>query len=212
MKQPNNLGKYIILGLSMAILSSCSPIFNSIYGFKNLKPLNEEEIIAQSKKFNIPLENTFLLDSTYTLLLKSFDSTSFEQTIKNHYQPLQIIYFNDSLQMVSFYANCYAGGFPNLNWNRTNGFSTFPPKTLAPTDTLFKAQDLIQYISRVGSTQKLNLNGEYDFVILVYWNRFLGRQSKRMINEVHKNLQLSQGKKLKLIYINNDNFFSRQAF
>ncbi len=204
--------KLVILGVFILSLGACSPIFNALYGIKNIKPMSDAKIITQAKEYKIPLEKVYQLDTSYTHYLKSFDSTAHAQTVKNHYQPLQIIYFDATNQMVSYYANCYAGGFPNLNWNRFDGFSSFPPKTLAPLDTLFSVNKLLSYQLKVGSTQDSTQQSNYDYLVLVYWNRFLGRQSKRMIKLVQDNLKLSQSNKIKVVYINNDNFFLNQTY
>jgi hypothetical protein len=197
-----------LLLIGLFSLQSCSPIFNGIYGFKKLKTLTEDEIITTAIKFNIPLENCLVLDTNYKSLLKSFDTLTQAETVKNHYQPLQMLYFNKDKELISFHANCFAGGFPNLKWNRTNSFSTFPPQTVAPLDTLFSYSMILKY------TQNLKPSGQNfrepmvnEYIALVFWNRFLGRQSKKMISLLQQNAALAKEKNLKIIYINNDNFF-----
>jgi hypothetical protein len=83
-----------LLLIGLFSLQSCSPIFNGIYGFKKLKTLTEDEIIKTAVKFNIPLENCLVLDTNYKSLLKSFDTLTQAEAVKNHYQPLQMLYFN----------------------------------------------------------------------------------------------------------------------
>lgn len=196
-----------LLLIGLFSLQSCSPIFNGIYGFKKLKTLTEDEIITTAVKFNIPLENCLVLDTNYKSLLKSFDSLTQAETVKNHYQPLQMLYFNKDLKLISFHANCYAGGFPNLKWDRTNNFSTFPPQTVAPLDSLFGYSMILKYTHKFKPmAQSLNEPMVNEYVVLVFWNRFLGRQSKRMISLLQQNATLAKAKNLKIIYINNDNF------
>ncbi len=197
-----------LLLIGLFSLQSCSPIFNGIYGFKKLKTLTEDEIITTAVKFNIPLENCLVLDTNYKSLLKSFDTLTQAETVKNHYQPLQMLYFNKDKKLISFHANCYAGGFPNLKWDRTKSFSTFPPQTVAPLDSLFGYSMILKYTHKLKPmAQNLNEQMVDEYVVLVFWNRFLGRQSKRMIALLQQNAALAKDKNLKIIYINNDNFF-----
>lgn len=197
-----------LLLIGLFSLQSCSPIFNGIYGFKKLKTLTEDEIITTAVKFNIPLENCFVLDTNYKSLLKSFDTLTQAETVKNHYQPLQMLYFNKDKELISFHANCFAGGFPNLKWNRTSSFSTFPPQTVAPLDNLFSYSMILKYTQNLKpSAQNFSEPMVNEYIVLVFWNRFLGRQSKKMISILQQNAALAKEKNLKIIYINNDNFF-----
>jgi hypothetical protein len=194
--------------ICILLIQSCSPIFNGIYGFKKLKNLTEDEIIKTAVKFNIPLENCLVLDTNYKSLLKSFDTLTQAEAVKNHYQPLQMLYFNKDKKLISFHANCYAGGFPNLKWNRSNSFSVFPPQTVAPLDSLFGYSMILKYTQNLKpSGQNLREPMVNEYIVLVFWNRFLGRQSKRMISLLQENAALAKDKNLKIIYINNDNFF-----
>ena len=55
------------------------------------------------------------------------------------------------------------------------------------------------------STIELN---DYDFVVLVHWSRFMGRQSKRLIKIVQENAAQNKNYRIKIIYLNNDNIFA----
>jgi hypothetical protein len=48
----------------------------------------------------------------------------------------------------------------------------------------------------------------YSNTVVVFWTRFMGRQTKRFVETVQQNVNLSKGKPVNVIYINNDNFFS----
>ena len=198
--------KILILTLVLG-LTSCSSIIQGLYGIKNPKELNDQSIIRYSEKYNIPLTVNYKLDTTYLTFLSSLDSTNFKEQIKNHYQPLQVLYYNKTGQLESFQINCYAGGFPNLDWKRDNIFETFPPRKQAPIDSIIPLDLQLKYIYPL--TQSISFSVEnYDYIVIVYWNRLMGRQSKRLIHFVQENYKLVEDYKVKVIYVNTDNIFA----
>jgi hypothetical protein len=45
-----------------------------------------------------------------------------------------------------------------------------------------------------------------DYTVVMQWSRFMGRQSKRFIQEVQRNAALaSPGQTVRLLFVNNDN-------
>ncbi|HSI91485.1 MAG TPA: hypothetical protein VK927_10245, partial [Adhaeribacter sp.] len=112
---------------------------------------------------------------------------------------------NGTLQ--NFHINCYTGGFPNLNWNQNGNFESFPPKMQAPADTLVSFQTLNQYLKPLPNT-KLSADASADYTVVVFWNRMLGRQSKRLVETVQKNCAKAGNHKIRLVYVNNDNLLS----
>lgn len=179
----------------------------AIIGIKETEAVNEKDILSYSEKFNIPKADSYELDTSFSSYLFSLDTTRYKQQIKNHYQPLQAIYFDKSGQMVSFQVNCYAGGFPNLKWERDNTLSTFPPKQQAPIDSILPLAEQLKYLRPLSQTTDLAAD-KYDYIIVVYWSKFMDRQSKRLIHFIQDNCKLSRGKQVKIIYANNDNVFS----
>ncbi len=189
-------------------MSSCSSIITGLYGMKNYKVVDEKTIIKYSKKYNIPLADSYQLDTSYTSFLKSFDTSLYKEQIKNHYQPLQALYYDNKGELKSFQINCYTGGFPNLNWERDSIMTTFPPKIQAPIDNIVSLESQFKYLRQLSNTKKLSTDN-YDYTIVVYWNRFMGRQSKRLIRLVQQNAEMTN-KKVKIIYVNSDNIFKDQ--
>ncbi|HOK38680.1 MAG: hypothetical protein WHW07_04235 [Bacteroidales bacterium] len=196
------------LTLSLA-LTSCSSIFTGLYGMKKIKTIDEKTILRYAKKFNIIDVDCYELDTAYFLYLFSLDSTKYKTQIKNHYQPLQALYYENSGHLKSFQVNCYTGGFPNLKWDRNEIMTTFPPKQQAPIDSIVSLSTQIKYLKPLSQTSKL-LVDNYDYIVIVYWNRFMGRQSKRLIHFVQENSKLEKEKKVKIIYANTDNIFAGQ--
>jgi len=178
-----------------------------MYGIKKTKSLTEEKIIEQAKKYNIPLANNYVLDTSFYHFLASLKDTSLAIAKNNHAQPLQVLYYDKlkNWQMVSYHANCYTGGFPNLKWNRNGVFNSFIPEQQAPLDDLLTVKKHLEYVRSLTGVQPFNTIN-YDYIVIVYWSKFMGRQSKRLIKLVQDNAKLAIDKKVKVIYVNNDNF------
>jgi len=176
---------------------------------KKTKTVDEKTIVRYAKKYNIPVVDSYELDTAYISHLNSLDTTKYKTQIKNHYQPLQALYYDNSGHLKSFQVNCYAGGFPNLKWDRNEIMTTFPPKEQAPVDSIVSVETQLKYLIPLSQTSKLSVDN-YDWIVIVYWNRFMGRQSKRLIHFVQDNSKLEKEKKVKIIYANTDNIFAGQ--
>lgn len=203
-----NAKTLIGLAILATTLQSCSFILNLSYGLNAQKSLTEKQIEQAAKKLKLPLQNCYELDTSYWDFLEKLDSIKYAQQIKNHYQPLQALYYNKNGQLVSFHPNCYAGGFPNLKWDRDGRFSSFPPQSAAPLDSILPLETQIKYTKlHALSTPLTNLDSN-DYVVFVYWSRMMGRQSKNLVKLVQENQTLGTAFKTRVIYINNDNFLS----
>ena len=196
-----------LLILAFFGLASCSSIVKGLYGIKKMKIVDEKTIDRYAKKYNIPAADNYELDTAYFSYLFSLDTTQYKAQIKNHYQPLQALYYDDSGHLKSFQVNCYAGGFPNLEWDKDEIMTTFPPKQQAPIDSIVPLKTQIEYLKPLSQTEKITPD-DYDYIVVVYWNRFMGRQSKRLIRFVQDNSKLETDKKVKIIYANTDNLFA----
>ena len=205
-----HLSILILITLTFLLgLTSCSSIFTGLYGMKKTKTVDEKTIVRYTKIYNIPAVDSYELDTAYFSYLFLLDTTKYKTQIKNHYQPLQALYYDKSGRLTSFQVNCYAGGFPNLKWHRNEILTTFPPKQQAPIDSIVSLETQLKYLKLLSQTTKL-INDSYDYIVIVYWNRFMGRQSKRLIRFVQDNSKLETGKKVKIIYANTDNIFAGQ--
>ncbi|NBX78943.1 MAG: hypothetical protein EBQ94_00935, partial [Flavobacteriales bacterium] len=182
-------------------LTSCSSVFTSLYGIKKIKPIDETTILKYANKYKIPVADVYEIDSTYFSYLFSLDTIKFKSQIKNHYQPLQALYYNKTGQLLSFQVNCYVGGFPNLKWNRNETLTTFPPKQQAPIDSIVQLGTQMNYLNPLSKTEKFSMES-YDYIVIIYWNRFMGRQSKRLIRFIIDNCKLEEKGKIKIIYAN----------
>ena len=100
----------------------------TVFGIKDSNQLSNTEIVNSSKKFKVDQKNNYRLDTLYLDYLLNLDTSRLKEQIKNHYQPLQALYYNADGALVKLYLNCYVGGFPQLKWNRNGNLDTFLPK------------------------------------------------------------------------------------
>lgn len=207
--------------LSLLFFTSCSPILG-LYGVHNPHKLNDKKIIRTAKRLKIQETQLFQLDTSFYSALKAFDTIQcdslsalsvqeakqkIKKYINNHIQPLQAMYFDESGKLVSFQINCYAGGFPNLKWNRDSILEYFPPKKQAPIDSLVSQVMLSKYLLSNPASEKLvPINKE--FTVYVFWSKFMGRQNRRFLRYIRNNAALAQNKKVNFLFVNTDNFYA----
>lgn len=212
---------YHIFALFFMFLTSCSPILG-LYGVHNPHHLNDKKIIRTAKRLHVKETQLYQLDTSYYTALKAFDTVycdslsalaiqeakqKIKKHINNHIQPLQAMYFDETGQLVSFQINCYAGGFPNLMWNRDSIMAYFPPKKQAPIDSLVSQVMLSKYLLSFPASEKLvPINKE--FKVYVFWSKFMGRQNRRFLRYIQNNAALRQYLKVKYLFINTDNFYA----
>jgi hypothetical protein len=198
---------FILLVILLIELTGCSVVLSSFYGMKACKPRNTECIKKYAHKYKIPEQSLFLLDTSY---LSFIDSVRLKEPLhaKNHFQPLQALYFDASGRMISLHNNCNAGGFPNLKWNRDKILESFVPSSQTELDSLMNFQDQLDFLRTInGGTIILSDYDTASYNVVVYWNVFMGRQSKRLIRFVKENCELAEEDSVKLWFANDDDFF-----
>lgn len=197
----------ILLILLMSGLTSCSAVILGLYGVKNPKFVQDKTIIQTARKYNIPSSDNYKLETGYLSYLFSLDTVQYKEEIKNHYQPLQALYYDSTGQVKSFQVNCYTGGFPNLKWNRNDIMNIFPPKQQAPIDNVLPLDTHLKFLVPLDRTKEIDPDN-FEYLIIVHWNKFMGRQSKRFIRLIQENRKLAGDRKVKILYVNSDNLFS----
>lgn len=198
----------LILVTILAIgLTGCAPIMMGMFGMKIPILLDEKNIYKLAEKYDVPVANCYDLDTNYIAYFKTIDTARYHAQIKNHYQPMQALYYKNTGYLQSFHVNCWAGGFPNLHWDRDNILATFPPLEQAPLDSILPLDSLLKYAKPLSQTQDFAVS-DYDYIVVVFWNRWLGKQSKRLIHFIQENCKLAKNQKVKLIYVNNDNLYA----
>jgi len=193
---------FIFLFLICIFSSSCNSLFYLAYGIHEPKVLSANSIKKLSNKYGISAAKNYELKVGYYEFLKALDSNTYNAQIQNHLQPLQALYYNPNGQMISYHVNCYAGGFPNLNWNQEGAFNTFPPKTIAPLDSILSLDQLKKYLNPISENQ---IFSPKPYPVVVFWNRMMGRQTKRLIKLVKENAKGINNEDIDWYFVNNDN-------
>ncbi|MFT4061563.1 MAG: hypothetical protein QM642_04315 [Edaphocola sp.] len=206
--------------LLVLLCCGCRPTMIALYGVKRPHYLSDREIVREGKKRGY--ENICKTDTAaYRNYVKSLEpaqdtSSQFGVAARSAkacasgvsgdlLQPLQLMCFDQRGILVSYYVNCYAGGFPNLKWNRDNGFALFPPKTLAPIYKEIKLADVKHVIASIDNAQPVQ---NPDYTVIIFWNDFMGRQSNRLAKYLRKSLEnVDEKTSVKVYYVNNDNVF-----
>lgn len=196
----------LFLAFIPVLLAGCGVLLK-MYGMHKLRALNGEDIRRYAHKYGIANEDSHTLDTAkYMAFLRSIDTTRFALAQKNHAQPLQALYFDASGTLVSWQVNCYAGGFPNLHWERDSIFSVFPPKQQAPLDSFLTCGQLRTYL--LPHNEAVQAAPDAGYTIVVFWNHWMGRQSERLIAIVQKNRAEHPGTSSRIVYVNNDNLYA----
>lgn len=177
-----------------------------MYGLKSdYVQIQGEDIESIAQGYGISLADWYELSDDYYEYINSFDEDSLDEEMKNHVEPLQLLYYNAQGELVSFHINCYTGGFPNLKWDRDRAMQTFVPKQQAPLDNLLPLDSLYKYILPSQHTETFSAS-KNDYTVVVFWADYMGRQSKRLIKYAKKNVALApKDNQVKVIYVNVDN-------
>ena len=177
-----------------------------VLGIKKPIAMAPEEIFVQGEAYGIPRSESYEMDSSFFSVATTLDTIRYGKDQKNLTQPLQVLYFDASGRLISYSVNCSVGGFPNLKWNRYGTFDQFPAAKSVELDTLNTVKDQLLHINPLNNAPFPDLR-TYDYTVLVYWCRFMGRQSKRLVHVVQDNVRLADGKKVMVLYVNTDNFW-----
>lgn len=196
--------KYFILPIICLTSVGCG----SILGIKTPKHLTDSEITKLSSKLKIPNSDSYALDKDYLNFILALDTSKYKEERKNHYQPLQALYFDKNGDLKKFYINCYAGGFP-LQWNRNGNLDSFLPKDQAPIDTILNLAKQFQFLRKLNETNNnIIIDNKVDYYVVIYWNKFMYKHSNRLIEHIQQNCSKAQNLNVQIVYVNNDNLFA----
>ena len=209
------LSSYLLI--VSCLLTGCKTVLLRMYGLQlwNYEAVSDETRAGYAREFGVPPDAWYELDRSLTdylmnTYLEGKDSVEWNKyvdAVNNHLQPLQAMYFDRAGQLVSYHVNCYAGGFPNLKWDHDDAFSTFPPASVTPLDTLVSLQGLLPYVKNPGGEMPTYQLDSADYTVVVLWPVFMGRQSKRLIKTVKKNMETAPDTlRTSLLLVNDDAF------
>ncbi|WP_460556224.1 hypothetical protein [Hymenobacter daeguensis] len=195
---------FILLAVSL-LLSSCQAVFTGIYGIRQPKPLEENCLPKLAEAYGIPAGScNAVLDTSFRRVLRRMHRRD-SSAAKNHWQFLQAVYYDAAGRQQSFHINCYAGGFPNLNWERAGSMAQFPPAQQAPRDSALSLAEHLRHVYTAGLPTPMPAA---HYTVVVHWSRFMTRQSRRLIRAVRRNVALApMGTRVALVFVNTDDFY-----
>ncbi len=199
---------YLFFGIAMLSQSSCFTIIKLKMGIRDPKVMDEKLHTRYLRKLKAPADLAYLIDTNYVHFLEIKDTLHFRKEKKNHYQSIQAIYYGHNQFQEAWFINCYAYGYPKLNWNINNNFATFPPKTAAPLDSILSFDRLINHAQTFKNHDKQQVGKNEPYTVVFIWNRFMFRETKRLHKLLKENLEKCN-KPYRIIYINNDNIFAQ---
>ncbi len=198
----------LCLLLLSIFFSSCSFVIEKMMGIRSAHPLTEKEHRRFLKKLGAASDLTYYADSSYlSALNKLYPDSSQHHQMKNHYQPIQVLYFGHSSLPSFSMINCYAGGFPKLNWNEDGRFDTFPPINGSPVDTIFTLERLLKNIKPYNGSNGLMSGQDEPYTVVLYWCRWNFRESKRLHRLVKENLAKTN-EPWRILYVNTDRYIA----
>lgn len=203
--------RFDLAALLVLSVSGCVTVMDAIYGVHVPTTLRPETIASTAEDLDIPQKDCYQLDTAFSnYLLHSHLKISYKR-ISNHYRPLQALYFNPSGNLVAYFVDRYASAFPSLDWNKNNAMKGFPPRGNAPLDTVLSFRRQLSFLRLVAQDSMEPFRSFSSYVVFVYWNKFLLKESRRLIKAVRKNCASSKGAKVKIIYLNVDNLYKTSS-
>ena len=199
----------LIAGMITLALSSCSLIVEKMIGMRKVREIRPDEYRRLLRRLEANPLDAYLIDSSYVNALWDEIAKWDTGTVNRHCQPIQALYYGHGQYPEAWFINCYAPGFPNLDWNRGGLFDTFPPRTAVRSDSLLsfdKLRGLMLMPENQVSSLPLTGAGQ-PYTVVFYWNRFLFRQCRRLHRHLKENLSIHEGP-VRIIYLNNDRIFS----
>ncbi|MEZ5033528.1 MAG: hypothetical protein R2796_00915 [Chitinophagaceae bacterium] len=194
----------------------CQRVMMLAYGIKQPKYLDKKEVQQKNEALKNDPYHSFILKRTFFAQIETRDTLHDKKIVKcspmisKYEQPLQVLYFNDSGELVSFHNNCNAGGFPKLNWNNNHQFDKFIPKTSIPlSDSIISFRLIVSNLDPLYNQHGVPENG---IKVVVFWSAFMFKQSKALIKTVKKNLGLDESHLAQIIYVNTDNCFIDETY
>lgn len=194
-----------------AALGSCSTVGEGLYGMRNTSATDFAQVRQYAQAYGVGTApgKSFALDTSYLTFLRRQPARRHREA-QHHGQPLQLLYYNRAGQLVSYYVNCNAGGFPNLAWNHDKSLEVFPPVSQTAPDSLLSLAQLAPFLRTVGGSRVQSMESMADYTVVVFWSHRMGRQSQRLLAAAQENLQLAPaGQRTYIMYVNNDAYLKR---
>lgn len=207
-KQRNTAYLFSFCLLILISFSSCQTMLMRTMGIKSIKEFDQIVYAKNAEKlkkgFDSPIRSVILTDTASVRFMALVDSI----TVKDAYQPVQILYFKQG-QLQSYHANCYAKGTitGNLDWNVAGHFNQYIPTSVKPT------QHEKWNLSTLSSTLSLGLTDQQassnDVIVLIWTSAFM-KQALSAKEVIQENLKLAEPSSLSplIVLANSDHFFA----
>ena len=173
---------------------------------------NEFNLVLDTASYTNAIKNT-LKDTLYKLasdtsILGQRLKSKAEKVANDDLQPVQVRLF-DSQGVESFkLVNCYIDKPIQSEWNIRGCFDSFPlhSNDIIQNTHTYDLELLLSYTKTLkGKAVKLSDLPKADYYLVVFWNSFMIRPSKKLLATVKQYIAANPDKDIKPIYINNHN-------
>jgi len=191
----------------------CQSAMKGLMGIKDVKPLYTSDLPDLSIEFDISPDMFYLIDTTSFLqFLSSLPDTS--QLKHDFYQPLQVMAFDSTGRKYTHIVNCSIGGFKNLDWNKYGAFDSFPLSCgkFYNSDTTVNLRRTFSFFYQQKGVGITNPDfSTADEIIVVFWVKFMKRQSQRLIDLINNYEEKFINKDIRVYYIALDNLYLKNT-
>lgn len=187
------------------IFCSCGKIMMGVYGVHNYDSYTIQQVDKAARKYGVRPKDAFIIDSLYYQHFGFAKKADVKGRVKDLFQPLQLRVYDVNGKLLAQYANCNVPpGLFNLNWKVY--LDTLPPnpKYSSANDTINKItlQTEFGYARPMYDGTRI-ASPTSKYYVVIYWSRFMGRQSRHFIKQVHKRFAPYQTH-INYIYINTE--------
>lgn len=213
--------------LLLMLLSSCGLMYRTLLGVDSSPDWKSDaEILADFEKRNIPEHQRFLLDTASydaavnadlrhfidsiqrnNITLDSLEKKRVLKIANDNLQPTQIRYFDTHGEPIFKMVNCYIDkAILRFDWNLNDCLATFPPTY--PDPRLEKGnQPLSYFLPHLTdlSGNSLSTLPEADYYAVVFWNDFMIRPSRKLIETISAYHEQHADKHIYTLFVNNHN-------
>lgn len=219
--------KKLTLIFIIATCISCTTIKTTILGI-DASPewLDDKEMEREFYKRKIPKANRYVLDTAsynksllkylamelkQMQLINSKDSVykvKLKNIVKDDSQPVQVRYFDSNHNQIFKVVNCYVENPITMDWNINNCFGVFPPKIDIEdlNNDHKKLNFFLEHIYTMdGKRSSLGTLPKADYYVIVFWNSFFKRPSRKLIRTIKNYNNKHKDKSTYVMYVNNQN-------
>ena len=157
-------------------------------------------------------ELQLLADKEYPELEHARQEKRIKQRFHDLYQPVQIHIFDRAGGPLFKMLNCHLDPVIPMRWNRFGSFDEFPPSPLNIRGFDIELYDSLQFFvpffrNRAGSHVNFNDLPSADYYVMVFWNDYYKRPSRKLLRKLRKSFMKLKDKNIAFLFVNNHNAF-----